>query len=108
MRRLHGLRDLPWLCSGDFNETLHATELFSEHERDEWQMRAFREAVEDCALQDLGFSGLPFTWDNRQDGRENVKARIDRALGNAALLNQFQVVKVRHFSIVQSDHYMVV
>jgi hypothetical protein len=108
MRRLHGLRDLPWLCSGDFNETLHATELFSEHERDEWQMRAFREAVEDCALQDLGFSGLPFTWDNRQDDRENVKARIDRALGNAALLNQFQVVKVRHVSIVQSDHYMVV
>jgi hypothetical protein len=108
MRRLHELRDLPWLCSGDFNETLHATEHFSEHERDEWQMRAFREAVEDCALQDLCFSGLPFTWDNRQDGHTNVKSRIDRALGNVALLHQFQVVKVKHVSIVHSEHCMVV
>jgi hypothetical protein len=79
---------------------LHATEHFSEHETDEWQMRAFREAVEGCALQDLWFSGLPFTWDNRQDGRGDVKARIDRALGNTALLHQFQVVKVKHVSIV--------
>jgi hypothetical protein len=35
MRRLHQLRNLPWLCSGDFNETLYSTEHFSEHDRDE-------------------------------------------------------------------------
>ena len=36
LRRLHQLRDLPWLCSGDFNETLYGTEHFSEHAREEW------------------------------------------------------------------------
>jgi hypothetical protein len=107
MRRLHQLRDLPWLCSGDFNETLYSCEHFSEHDREEWQMRAFREVTEDCGLQDLGFSGLPYTWDNRQEGSSNVKARIDRAFGNAALLNMFQVVKVKHISVVQSDHCMI-
>jgi hypothetical protein len=108
MRRLHALRNSPWLCCGDFNETLHATEHFSEHPRDEWQMRNFREAVEDCEHQDLGFSGLHYTWDNRKEGTVNVKARIDRSLGNAALLQQFQVVKVKHVSTIQSDHCLVV
>jgi hypothetical protein len=61
MRHLHALQNLPWLCCGDFNETLHATEHFSEHPIDEWQMRNFREAVEDCEMQDLGFSHLPYT-----------------------------------------------
>jgi hypothetical protein len=107
IRRLHQLRNLPWLCSGDFNETLYSTEHFSEHAREEWQMRAFREVTEDCGLQDLGFSGVPYTWDNRQEGIANVKARIDRAFGNAALLNMFQVVQVKHISVVQSDHCMI-
>jgi hypothetical protein len=107
IRRLHQLQNLPWLCSGDFNETLYSTEHFSEHAREEWQMRAFREVTEDCGLQDLGFSRVPYTWDNRQEGIANVKARIDRAFGNAALLNIFQVVQVKHISVVQSDHCMI-
>lgn len=107
MRRLHQLRNFPWLCSGDFNETLYNTEHFSEHDRDEWQMRAFREVTEDCGLIDLGFSGLPYTWDNRQEGSANVKARIDQAFGNDGLLNLFQVVEVKHISVVQSDHCMI-
>jgi hypothetical protein len=81
MRRLKGLQNLSWLCVGDFNEIMYNTEHFSEHVRDEWQMRAFRETIEDRDLQDLGFYGQPFTWDNRQDGRANVKARLDRACG---------------------------
>jgi hypothetical protein len=108
MRRLHGLRNLPWLCVGDYNETLFSTEHFSVHDREEWQMRAFREAVDDCDLQDLGYAGLPYTWDNRQSGSANVKARIDRALGNAELLLLFQVVKIKHEVIVNSDHCMIV
>ncbi|KAK1661182.1 hypothetical protein QYE76_049341 [Lolium multiflorum] len=70
-------------------------------------MRAFREVTEDCGLIDLGFSGLPYTWDNRQEGSANVKERIDRAFGNDGLLNLFQVVKVKHVSVVQSDHCMI-
>jgi hypothetical protein len=70
-------------------------------------MRAFREVTEDCGLQDLDFSGVPYTWDNRQEGISNVKAHIDRAFGNAALLNMFQVVQVKHISVVQSEQRMI-
>ncbi|XP_073357949.1 uncharacterized protein [Aegilops tauschii subsp. strangulata] len=77
-----------WLCVGGFNETAYGTEHFSRAARPEWQMRAFREVLEDCSLQDLGFSGVPFTWDNRQAGGANVKARLDRAVANAEFLQR--------------------
>lgn len=53
--------DLPWLCAGDFNEVLHATEQFGGRGRTERQMEDFREAVEECGFVDLGFIGLPYT-----------------------------------------------
>jgi hypothetical protein len=108
LRRLHSLRSLPWLCMGDFNETMYGTEHYSEHARDEWQMRAFKEATEDCALLDLGFSGAPYTWDNRQSGASNVKARIDRAFGDITLLHMFPIIKVHHINMVESDHCLLV
>jgi hypothetical protein len=107
MRRLKGLQNLPWLCVDDFNEIMYNTEHFSEHNRDEWQMIEFRDTLEDCDLPDLGFSGQPFTWDNRQDGRANVKARLDRACGTEEFCQLFQVLRVRHINMVQTYHCML-
>jgi hypothetical protein len=92
---------------GDFNETLYGEEHFSNTPRPEWQMRAFREAVEDCSLQDLGWTGVAYTWDNRQTGPSNVKARLDRGLANADFLQRFEHVRVRHICTAESDHCMV-
>lgn len=68
----------------------------------------FREAVEVCGFADLGYIGLPYTWDNRQQGRSNVKVRLDRGLANAKFLNLFQSVKVWHVQTTQSDHCCLV
>lgn len=92
---------------GDFNETMQADEHFSVNARPEPQMRAFRDAVDDCSLQDLGWRGIPYTWDNRQAGSANVKARLDRALANDRFLNLFQFTAVKHISSVESDHCFV-
>ncbi|XP_073367900.1 uncharacterized protein [Aegilops tauschii subsp. strangulata] len=81
---------------GDFNETLYATEHFSRRPRPEGQMRAFRQVTEESGLQDLGWSGVPFTWDNRQEGNNNVKARIDRVFANAEFLTRFEQTRVWH------------
>ncbi|KAE8804217.1 hypothetical protein D1007_19788 [Hordeum vulgare] len=70
-------------------------------------MRAFREVIDDCGLQDLGWCGMEFTWDNAQAGNANVKARLDRAFGNTALLNLFTSITVRHIGVVESDHCFV-
>jgi hypothetical protein len=96
-----------WLCIGDFNETLFASEHLSRTERPEWQMRAFREVVEDCSLHDLGWPGVEYTWDNGQVGDANVKARLDRAFGDDAFVNRFAHSRVRHIVSAESDHSFV-
>jgi hypothetical protein len=52
----------------------------------------------------LGFHGLLYTWDNRQTGSRNVKARLDRALGDEAFLNRLGESEVYHIPLVESDH----
>lgn len=69
-------------------------------------MRAFRDAVVDCALQELGWRGVPFTWD-KQQGNMNVKARLDRAFLNQRFLDLFEFSSVKHISSVESDHCFV-
>lgn len=87
MRTLNAIQHQAWICVGDFNETLYGTEHFSRAARPEWQMRAFREVVDECALQDLGWAGVEYTWDNRQQGAANVKlAWIDLPTPPAARL----------------------
>ena len=93
---------------GDFNETLYATEHFSTSARPEWQMRAFREVVDECSFQDLGWSGVPYTWDNRQGGNTNVKARLDRAFANEDFRQLYDHIGVRHVCAAESDHCFIV
>ena len=107
LRTLSQIQHSEWLCMGDFNETLLASEHFSRAARPEWQMRAFREAVEDCSLHDLGWSGVEYTWDNKRQGAANVKARLDRAFGNDAFVHKFVNMKVRHIVTTESDHNFV-
>ncbi|TXG73471.1 hypothetical protein EZV62_002050 [Acer yangbiense] len=40
----------------------------------------FKEAVDDCDLMDLGFSGPRFTWNNMRDGKDNIQEWLDRLL----------------------------
>jgi len=50
---------MPWLCSGDFNEILFGFEKEGGQPKTESNMRKFILALEDCDLQDLGFVGGP-------------------------------------------------
>ena len=43
-------------------------------------MKLFRECLENCGLLDLGFSGPKFTWNNRQEGINDVRVHLDRAV----------------------------
>ncbi|XP_073353887.1 uncharacterized protein [Aegilops tauschii subsp. strangulata] len=67
---LHALPHSSWLCMGKFNETMFGDRHFSKSARPEWQMKAFREAIEDVSFQDLGWSGMAYMWDNRDTWHE--------------------------------------
>jgi hypothetical protein len=89
LRRLRGVSGMPWLVMGDFNETLWGFEHFSNCARPERQMALFRDALSDCDLNDVGFVGLPFTYDNGRAGDANVKVRLDRAMADTNWRDMF-------------------
>jgi hypothetical protein len=104
LRNLKNESDLPWCVMGDFNEAMWSFEHFSVTPRPEAQMLAFRETLEVCGLVDIGFSGLPFTFDNRRKGRRNVRVRLDRVVADNAWRNTFVEAKVLHKVSPCSDH----
>jgi hypothetical protein len=63
---------------GDFNEAMWQYEHFSKTKRGEKQMAAFRDVLDFWGLQDVGFTGTPWTYDNKKPGPRNVKVRLDR------------------------------
>ncbi|KAK2652482.1 hypothetical protein Ddye_012359 [Dipteronia dyeriana] len=68
LHRLHGMSTLLWVCAGDFNEILDDSEKKGGSQHRSSMMDAFRCALDDCGLQDLGFSGPEFTWSNKREG----------------------------------------
>jgi hypothetical protein len=48
-------------------------EHLSQTRRGERQMAAFREVLAFCNLRDIGFSGVPWTYDNRKEGARMSK-----------------------------------
>ena len=67
-------------------------------------MADFRETLDVCGLKDLGFSGLPWTYDNRKSGGRNVKVRLDRGAATQSWLNRFFDASVTHLTSPCSDH----
>jgi hypothetical protein len=67
-------------------------------------MSLFREALNDCDLVDLGFVGLPYTYDNGRGGDANVKVCLDRAVADTNWRDLFAEATVHHLVSSRSDH----
>lgn len=104
MRALCGEWLGPWLVLGDFNEAMWQYEHFSNTPRSERQMMDFREVLSHCDLHDLGFQGLPWTYNNNQGGDNNVRVCLDRAVANTAWCDIFPDASITHLTSPQSDH----
>jgi exonuclease III len=79
-------------------------EQLSARERPERQMSLFREALIDCGLEDIGFVGVPFTYNNGREGVANVKVRMDRAVADSNWRDLFADATLRHLVSPRSDH----
>lgn len=77
MDTLGGLSNLPWLCGGDFNEILLDSEKKGGVVRKSSSMQNFRDVVTKCNLENLGFTGYPFTWSNGREGYENIRRSMN-------------------------------
>ncbi|KAL9687014.1 hypothetical protein QQ045_031410 [Rhodiola kirilowii] len=107
LRRLKREASKAWLVMGDFNEITFNWEMESKRVRQGWQMNSFRNCLEECDMLDLGFRGEVFTYSNRRKGREEIKARLDRAVANATWRLLFPNALVKHGFANCSDHVPV-
>lgn len=68
----------------------------------------FSEFIQICAFLDFRFKGTNFSWCNGQQSRSRIRARLDCALVNMELLNQFGDSFVRYLSRRTSNHCTMV
>ena len=66
-------------------------------------MDAFRDALVDCELEDLGYMGEMFTWK-----RGRIRERLDRAVANGAWTLMHPNAVVVHFDYIRSDHRPII
>ena len=67
-------------------------------------MENFKSAVNYCVLQDIQFSGYPFTWSNGREGDRNIQCCLDRFFGNIQSMQMGNGIKVFHLKSSYSDH----
>ncbi|XP_059451158.1 uncharacterized protein LOC132181961 [Corylus avellana] len=65
---------------GDFNVIAQSKKEGAVPWRDR-QMELFREALENCHLNDLGYMGSRFAWSNKRQDWGFMKERLDRVIG---------------------------
>ncbi|XP_074305507.1 uncharacterized protein LOC141640720 [Silene latifolia] len=104
MRDIKPLSTLPWLMIGDYNQILFEHEKKGGPPREQRLMDEFREAMNDCELLDIGFSGNNYTWWNRRSGPAAVYERLDRALATVSFLEACPMIQLSHLDFDKSDH----
>lgn len=68
-------------------------------------MQGFRQALQDCALNDMGYNGVKHTWSNNREGSDFTKERLDRVCANTSCLSLFPSIDVTTIATSSSDHY---
>ncbi|KAK3212073.1 hypothetical protein Dsin_016779 [Dipteronia sinensis] len=96
LKRLVGMAHLPWVCIGDFDEILSDSDKFGGADRNWRTMSDFRETLEDCELENMGFIGPRFTWSNKKAGNALIMERLDRSFCHKGWKVLFPHSFVRH------------
>jgi hypothetical protein len=109
LRVLKVARRRPWLYLGDFSEILMSHEKEGGLPRSQACMNKFREVLEDCLLDDLGYSGDTFTWrNNSHDSSQYIRERLDRAVADVEWRTRFPSVRVRNGQPQHSNYQPVI
>ncbi|KAM7513296.1 hypothetical protein LguiB_012171 [Lonicera macranthoides] len=102
---LHLRSQALWLCLGNFNEVLSLDELVGLNPHPNWQLRNFRNLVDECGFTDLGWTGHKYKWGNNHSNMESYgEARLDRALATKEWLDLYPLAVVVHVVQQGSDH----
>lgn len=104
LRDLARRSSLPLCIIGDFND------IMVEEEKKGWcrqprkLLDGFTDAINDCQLIDLGFTGSMFTWERSPGTRRWVQDRLDRGLANNLWKSMFPRAEFTVMDVTTSDH----
>ncbi|XP_052477317.1 uncharacterized protein LOC128032639 [Gossypium raimondii] len=104
LRKLGRDQRHPWLVSGDFNEIMYSFEKKGGLAREERRMEAFKKTLEECQLEDLGYTGAWFTWERGNLPKTNIRERLDRGVANDKWRNLFPSGNIQHLIHTMSDY----
>lgn len=68
------------------------------------QIEDFKEVLDECGFQDLGFIGNKFTWCNGHKEGYMIWERLDRAVATTNWVARFPATKVLHLECRLFDH----
>ena len=108
LRKLKTRNSIHWLCAGDFNEIVRSHEKLEGRLRPSGQMQEFRDVLDECGFQDLGFEGGKFTWCNGHTDGFTIWERLDKAVATMDWLDKFLATKVVHMECGSSNHKSIV
>jgi hypothetical protein len=104
LKHLKNFQPQPWMCAGDFNEILTASEKVGGRRRAHGLMEAFRATLLECELSDLEACGPYYTWHNGREGEDFTQERLDRAVASKDWRELYQGAKVVVEATLTSDH----
>lgn len=108
MNDLAAAHNLPWLCGGDFNLMMMASEKLGGGDFKVQEAEILRSAVEICGFEDLGYIGHDYTWTNNRGGEDNIQERLDRFFANERWRGLFAGTFVTHLPKRKSNHLPLV
>ncbi|XP_071719040.1 uncharacterized protein [Rutidosis leptorrhynchoides] len=79
----------PWIIMGDFNASLNSTDSTTSTSTIPIATREFRDCVEEINMEDVNFTGLHFTWNQRPHASDGILKKIDRVMANDSFIEEF-------------------
>lgn len=80
----------PWFVCGDFNMVFTQANKKEGTPMGNSSNGGYARMINDLGWIDIGFSGSPYTWNNRRRGAANIMERLDRGFTNNEWKVQFQ------------------
>ncbi|KAI3882914.1 hypothetical protein MKX03_008395 [Papaver bracteatum] len=96
--------DLTWVVIGDLNVTMSFYERHSFTTHTYYTPALIQDTIQKYGLQDVPFTGHPFTWSNKRSTTHLVQTRLDRALATTQWLSFFPDAFVQHLIPLGSNH----
>ncbi|XP_049397141.1 uncharacterized protein LOC125861240 [Solanum stenotomum] len=94
----------PWGVIGDFNVISTREEKIRGRPHRLEETMDFIDCLNECGLQDAGFTGPKVTWCDHKDPPHTIWKRLDRLVYNDSWFDNLNNTSVIHFSRTCSDH----